>query len=190
MSSGTVDVETTNDERARDANGTSWTRHKSLAVCFRTQWTMIEEVCVCHRSRYYGGSPLCRLAGGRNHYAYHGCNFRNVSTLACEVSLMSADHLDMLVPGHFVSPSVMQCIAPAVVPPIDAITIASIRITNNGQDFTPHGAQFEYRPVPVVTSLHPYRGLEAGGNVVTVSGKNFADSGITCLRVWTATAAE
>ena len=173
MSSGTVDVEITNDERARDANGTSWTKAQVAGGMFsHAQWTMDRVKFV-----YATGPDIMEVhpfagsqAGGTT-MRIMGSNFRNVPTFACEVSLMSADHLDMLVPGHFVSPSVMQCIAPAVVPPIDAITIASIRITNNGQDFTPHGAQFEYRPVPVVTSLHPYRGLEAGGNVVTVSGR-------------------
>jgi hypothetical protein len=70
----------------------------------------------------------------------------------------------------------MQCVAPALTP-VGKAVVASVRITTNGQDFTYRGAQFEYRPVPVITSLHPYRGLEAGGNVVTVSGHNFVDAG-------------
>jgi hypothetical protein len=52
----------------------------------------------------------------------------------------------------------------------------SVAVSNNGLDFSPSPATFDYKPANVVTKVTPSVGSISGGTVVVVEGSGFEDS--------------
>ncbi|MGY2031528.1 beta strand repeat-containing protein [Nocardia gipuzkoensis] len=61
----------------------------------------------------------------------------------------------------------------ATAPPAAAGTVAVTAITAGG---TSNGVSYTYLPVPTITSLNPNQGPTAGGNSVTITGANLAQT--------------
>lgn len=104
----------------------------------------------------------------------HGSGFRPDDRLACRFGLE-------VVPGEYVSADIIGCKAPAQ----SRMSVVSVCVTLNGQDFAPGRSSengryiqrdltFTYTARAVVTMVQPDTGPTRGGTAVRVYGVNFA----------------
>ena len=78
-------------------------------------------------------------------------------------------HASVVVRAEVISSSLLTCIAPA-----SAAGDVSVEVSaNNGTDSTHDGVVYRYLPQCDVVSMQPSFGPEAGGTVVSVSGRGF-----------------
>lgn len=105
-----------------------------------------------------------------------GSGFRPDDRLACRFGLE-------VVPGEYVSADAIACMAPAQ----SRMSVVSVSVTLNGQDFAPGraadngrdgqgGPTFTYTARAVVTMVQPETGPTRGGTAVHVYGANFANT--------------
>jgi hypothetical protein len=101
----------------------------------------------------------------------YGYGFRDYkSTLGCKFG-------DVLVVGHFISDTEIECVTPAM--PVQTV---SVEMTLNGYDYTFSKVDYQYQPSIHITNIWPSMGpAYAGGTVVTVRGYGFLESiHLTC----------
>ena len=116
---------------------------------------------------------LGSAGGGARMVELHGAGFHNVSTLTCGVG-------SRVVHATFVSSAQVLCAVPAR----SELTTSTpgLSVSNNGVDFGPSSASFEYvEPVMLVGAVPP-RAPVAGGTMITVMGENLIDSGALFCR--------
>ena len=104
-----------------------------------------------------------------------GSGFRDDDGLRCrfgETGVVSAG-----AGARWVSSTVVMCVAPGAVGG-EAVQVALEVSANGGADFTRDGMEFLYEAGATVEGLMPSWGVSGrGGQVVTVSGRHFAQSG-------------
>lgn len=121
-------------------------------------------------------------ATGGIHVLVHGSAFRQDERLGCRFGMQ-------VVPAEYLRADIISCL----VPPQVRLSVVSISVTLNGQDFVagkglpmPAGEVYQYMLGPLFTytdrasviALQPNRGPSRGGTRVRVSGVNFADTSI------------
>jgi hypothetical protein len=71
------------------------------------------------------------------------------------------------VKGTYLSPTSMQCLAPA-----HSVGVVNVQVTMNGIDFSEEGLQFQFTNFVQVVSVSPRGGFVAGGTEIEVATKN------------------
>lgn len=119
-----------------------------------------------------------------------GSGFRQDKQLACRFGLQ-------VVEAEYLRNDTIACLAPRQV----RLSVVSVSVTLNGQDFAPghaiaataagnelvsQGPLFTYADCAFVTALRPDKGPTRGGTIVRISGVNFANSTVVLCRFGTA----
>ena len=175
---GAVDVEVTNDFRTRGKALASGGAYDAL-----TQWTQDQvRFEFVHQPEVMSLHPSSGSVSGGTKIRVLGENFRDTIGLACRFSAAHTttnkmNEESVIVRAHFIASMAVECSAPAWM----TAGVVGLTVTVNGADYSSNAAQFEYHPTPVVTSLHPSRGMNTGGTVVTVTGSHFKESGTDLL---------
>ena len=115
-----------------------------------------------------GVTPLLGSVAGGTNVTVTGANFVG-ATVYCKIS----STVVVAVKG---TASMVYCVSPAL-----AAGSYNVEVSNNNQDFTNNGVQFQYVAAASVTSVLPTSGPVGGASMVTVTGTNFfASSGLVC----------
>lgn len=85
------------------------------------------------------------------------------------------------VDGTVINATAIECVTP---PAAGLLKYgpAPVQVTLNGQDYSQDGQSFNYVYPPLLTSLTPLTGTEAGGSVITVYGSRFQDAAAFACR--------
>ncbi|GMH66707.1 hypothetical protein TL16_g04487 [Triparma laevis f. inornata] len=92
-----------------------------------------------------------------------GSNFENSKMLSCKFGSVISSNV------VFISSTHISCETPTVLKPVEV----AVEISNNGNDFTNDGVDFEFFGHPAVASVSPSSGDKSGGTLVTITGRNF-----------------
>ncbi|GMH75263.1 hypothetical protein TL16_g06701 [Triparma laevis f. inornata] len=90
-----------------------------------------------------------------------------------DLTLFKCKFAETEVTAKFLSPDSVECVAP----PAGIAKAVSVSVTLNGLDYTQSTTTYTYKNVPTVSELQPAEGVVGGGNIVSVVGSNFDDSG-------------
>jgi hypothetical protein len=104
-----------------------------------------------------------------------GYNFVSSTRLLCRFGAYAP------VPALWLSSTSLQCVSPAV----DPWMPMALEVTNNGQDYTRDGVQFEFQKLVQLRFLFPTAGSIAGGTRVWLVGRDFVDSALLRVRFGT-----
>jgi len=106
------------------------------------------------------------------------CRFRDVqATVGDVLGSGNFSRGSPIVPATFVSPSIVQCVAPAV-----SYGVSSVEVSNNGFDFSFDVVEYLYHLPVYLSSLSQSHGPAAGGTAVTIFGDRFLDTVTTQCR--------
>ena len=112
--------------------------------------------------------PAASMVGGGTVVTVHGTGFQRSLSARCRFGAIETSHI------HFVSNTLVECIAPPHEPGVVAVSVSF-----NGVDFVNDGVEFTFLPSVVVDSVHPKSGPTSGNTVVTLEGSGFAQ-GLAC----------
>ena len=97
-----------------------------------------------------------------------GSNFKDTKGLLCQFGRFSA-----ATRGIFVNSRYIECLSPSHNP-----GIVSLSISNNGMDFSPSTAEYEFYGRVFIYSISPLQGTVAGGTTVKIRGSGFIFSSL------------
>ncbi|GMI40209.1 hypothetical protein TrCOL_g8913, partial [Triparma columacea] len=117
-------------------------------------------------------SPSFGPSSGGTSVTISGNSFELSKDLRCRFG--TSDDIS----ASYISFTSIACIAPFS----STDGTVEVSVSNNGLDFFPSSADFEYKPTPLITMITPPSDNIAGGAIVTVTGTNFENTSfLSCL---------
>ncbi|MDR3454951.1 MAG: IPT/TIG domain-containing protein, partial [Rhodoferax sp.] len=126
-------------------------------------------------TRVFSVYPVLGPETGGTTVTVYGAFFVQTYELSCRFAPVgpntNSSRVALIVPGAFVSSTIVQCISPPL-----AFGLANVEVSNNGFDFSTDSVVYTYHNVVLLASLSPPHGPAQGGTAITIVGDLFLDT--------------